>query len=79
MGMLGQHQPNMQIQDIIDVLIDNWIPPEWVDHGYPYRLAYLNQLITAWFQQDELSLIDNERVACLATFGVLTGILQWSG
>ncbi len=69
----------MQLQDVIDILIDNRIPPEWVDHGYPYRLAYLNHLITARFQHDDLRLIDNERIARLANFGTPAGILQWSG
>jgi len=33
---------NLGLQDIINVLLDNWIPPSWVDHSYLFRLAYLN-------------------------------------
>ena len=28
---------NTTVQDVIDVLIDNCIPPMWIDHGYTVR------------------------------------------
>jgi len=33
--------PNLGMQDVIDVLLDNRIPPEWMDHAYTFGLAYL--------------------------------------
>jgi len=33
---------NLGLQDIINVLLDNRIPPSWVDHSYLFGLAYLN-------------------------------------
>ena len=29
------------MQDVIDVLLDNCITPEWMDHSYAFGLAYL--------------------------------------
>jgi len=34
--------PNMGIQDVVDTLLDNRVPPAWVDHSYLYGLAYLD-------------------------------------
>ena len=35
-------EANMTLQDVIDVLIDNRIPPAWIDHGYTYGLNFIN-------------------------------------
>jgi len=36
------HIPNLALQNIINVLLDNQIPPSWVDHSYLFGVIYLN-------------------------------------
>jgi len=54
---------NMTIQDIINVLIDNRIPPAWIDHGYTYGLNFINFNIVNPTYQELLDTIDNEHHA----------------
>jgi len=71
---------NLGLQDVIDVLIDNRIPPEWVDHSYPFRLAYLeahhsgNPLYQAMLDET-----DNERLTWLQRYGIPPAITAWDG
>jgi hypothetical protein len=52
--------------NVITALIDNWVPPEWVDHCYPYGMIMLNGLYTrAPINQGLFDTIDNEQLACL--------------
>ena len=38
----AHHISNMGIQNVIDALLNNRVPPAWVDHSYLYGLAYLD-------------------------------------
>jgi hypothetical protein len=38
--------PNLTISDVINTLLDNQVPPEWVDHSYPHGVITLNGLHT---------------------------------
>ena len=57
------HIANLGTQDIINVLIDNRVPAEWVDHAYPYGVVTLNGLYSgAIINQGLLDPLDNERL-----------------
>ena len=72
--------PNLGMQDIINVLLDNRIPPEWMDHAYAFGLAYLeahhsgHPIHRALFDE-----IDNERLARIQAHGVPNPIVAWDG
>jgi hypothetical protein len=58
--------------DVITALIDNWVPPEWVDHCYPHGVITLNGLYTrAPINQGLFDTINNEQLACLYFYGEL--------
>ena len=60
------HSSNISMQDVILALIDNHIPPEWVDHAYPHGIIFLNTHYTgSSLSQDLLDAVDNERIARL--------------
>jgi len=67
------------MQDIIDVLIDNRIPPTWIDHGYIYGLNYINFNIANPMYRELLDTIDNEHHARLMAYGTPPAILEWDG
>ena len=61
---------NLSTQDITSVLLDNRIPPEWVDHAYPYGVIGLNSFYTGSpAVQGVLDPFDNERLAHLHIYG----------
>ena len=56
---------------VIDVLIDNRVPSEWVDHSYPFGLAYLEAHHSGNpLHQAMLDEINNERLAQLQRYGI---------
>ena len=61
-------------------LIDNRIPPEWVDHAYPYGVITLNTHYGGTtFAASFLDAIDDERIARLARYGTPAAIPEWDG
>jgi hypothetical protein len=74
------HSSNISIQDVIRALIDNHIPPEWVDHAYPHGIIFLNAHYTgSSLSQNLLDAIDNERIARLHRYGTPAAITEWDG
>jgi hypothetical protein len=72
--------PNLTISDVINALIDNRVPPEWVDHSYPRGVIILNGLHTGSpIHQGLFDAIDNERLACLHIYGEPPAITLWDG
>ena len=70
---------NTTIQDVDDVLIDNHIPPAWIDHGYTYGLNFINFNIANPSYRELLDTIDNECHARLRAYGTPLAILEWDG
>ena len=71
---------NYGIQDIMDVLIDNRVPIEWVDHAYPYGVIYLNAHYGgSGLAASSLDAIDDERLARLERYGSPAAIPEWDG
>jgi len=78
---IDAHQiPNLGMLDVIDVLLDNCILPELMDHAYAFRLAYLeahhsdHPIHRALYDE-----IDNEQLACVQAYGALPPIAAWDG
>ncbi|KAF9542421.1 hypothetical protein CPC08DRAFT_770415 [Agrocybe pediades] len=62
---------NLCQRDVIDLLIANRIPVEWIDHSYSYGYQYLSQRYDgSLMDQALLASVDDERIRRLATFGV---------
>jgi len=72
-------EANTTLQDVIDVLIDNRIPPAWVDHGYTYGLNFINFNIANPTYRELLDTIDNECHARLRAYGTPPAIPEWDG
>ena len=71
---------NISQQDVINVLLDNRIPPEWIDHAYPYGFLFLNAHYSGSMMHRELiDALDNERIARMRAFGMPPPIPQWDG
>ena len=71
---------NLTLQDITNVLIDNRVPPEWVDHAYAYGVIFLNGHYSgSVIHQTLLDVVDNERLTRLRAYGVPPPIPAWDG
>ena len=71
---------NISQQDVINVLLDNRIPPEWIAHAYPYGFIFLNSHYAgSSIHQGLLDAIDHERLARLHMFGTPNPIPSWDG
>lgn len=71
---------NLSVQDIINVFLDNRIPPEWADHAYVYGVIGLNGLYNGSpINQGLLDTLDNERLARLHIYGEPIAIPAWDG
>jgi hypothetical protein len=76
----SSHAANISIDDAINALIDNRIPPSWVDHAYAYGVATLNAHYSGSpLNRGLLDHIDNERLARLRRFGAPPAIAWWDG
>jgi hypothetical protein len=65
---------------VINSLIDNRVPPEWVDHSYHHGVLILNGLYSGSpLQRGLLDPIDNERLARLHIYGEPAPIPTWGG
>jgi len=70
----------MSVQDVTNYLIDNQIPPEWVDHAYVFRLRFLEVHYSgAIIYQGLLEPMDNERLAQLQAYRTPAPITAWDG
>ncbi|KAH9480924.1 hypothetical protein JR316_0007527 [Psilocybe cubensis] len=74
------HIRNMSTGLVIDVLINNGIPPEWIDHAYNFGFQYFNQKHSGTTMDESLYAdIDNERLRRLDAFGEPAPIAEWDG
>jgi len=72
--------PNLGLQDVITVLLDNRIPPSWVDHSHLFGLTYLNAHYSGNGPHQALyDEIDNERLARLHIYGTPPSITKMGG
>jgi len=60
---------NTTVQDVINILIDNRIPPMWIDHGYTYGLNFINYNIANPMYRELLDAVDNEHHVRLREYG----------
>jgi hypothetical protein len=75
-----RHASNMTIEDIIQVLIHNCIPTDWVDHAYLYGLQFLDQHYHgSALDRALLDEQDNERLHRLDQYGAPPAIPAWDG
>ncbi len=71
---------NLNQQDIINVLLDNRISLEWIDHAYMYGVNLIDAHYTGGtMSQTLLDDIDNKRLAHLQVYGVPLPIEEWDG
>ncbi|KAH9480930.1 hypothetical protein JR316_0007533 [Psilocybe cubensis] len=71
---------NLTVDDVINVLLENGIPPEWVDHAYNFGYQYMNQKYHATAMDDDLwAEADTEQLRRIMEFGEPKGIPEWSG
>ncbi|PPQ91343.1 hypothetical protein CVT25_003734 [Psilocybe cyanescens] len=74
------HARNLSIDNIINVLLINGIPPEWVDHAYNFGYQYMNQKYSGSNIDDALLAdMDDERLRRLDKFGKPPSIPAWGG
>ena len=72
--------PNTSIQDVIHALLDNRIPPEWVDHSYAFGIIFMNAHYNgAPIHRELFDFIDNERIARIQRYGIPAAITAWGG
>ena len=72
--------PNLGIPDIINVLLNNHIPPHWIDHAYPYGLAFIDaHYVGSGLNQALFDDIDNEWLAHIRTHAAPPAIPEWDG
>ncbi|PPQ66684.1 hypothetical protein CVT24_008837 [Panaeolus cyanescens] len=71
---------NISTSTIMDTLISNRIPIDWVDHAYPYAFRYLDQHYSgSLMDEDRLGAIDDERLRRIARYGEPPAIEGWDG
>ena len=71
---------NLTQQDVINVLLDNRIPPEWIDHAYMYGVNLINAHYTGGtMARALLEEVDHERLARIRAYGVPPPIEAWDG
>ncbi|PPQ84565.1 hypothetical protein CVT24_006596 [Panaeolus cyanescens] len=76
----SKYVANMHRDDVMQLLIENRIPPEWIDHAYAFGVHYLNQRFNGSpIDEDLLASADNERLSRLDVFGEPAAIDEWSG
>ncbi|KAG6895780.1 hypothetical protein C0992_012638 [Termitomyces sp. T32_za158] len=71
---------NFSDNDVICVLLYNYISVEWVDHAYTYEVVYLEQqLHYPTMSLDIFWEVDDERLERLRLYGTPAAIPQWDG
>ena len=75
-----EHPANISTQDVLNALLDNRIPPEWVDHSYAYAVGVLNAHFTGSpINRGLLDPVDNERIARVRRYGIPRSMTNWDG
>jgi hypothetical protein len=69
----------MTMQTVIDLFLENRIPPSWVDHSYTFGLNFINLQYSASQFVSFYDEIDNERLERLRAYGVPNAIPEWDG
>ncbi len=71
---------NLNQQNIINVLLDNCIPPGWIDHVYMYGINLIDAHYTGGtMSRVLLDNVDNKCWAHLQAYGVPLPIKEWDG
>lgn len=70
---------NMSEWDVINILIQNGVPPSWIAHSYPFGLAYLDYHYGSSQHAAFYHEIDDERLRRLEAFGPPPAIERWAG
>ncbi|KAF8873435.1 hypothetical protein BD779DRAFT_1477018 [Infundibulicybe gibba] len=74
-----QCSANITQDDIIRLLIENRIPPAWIDHAYTFGIYYLDHQIWNALNKEAYIEADDERLRRLAEHGLLPPIRAWDG
>ena len=67
------------MQNIIDLLLSNRIPPSWVDHAYTYGVNFLNHSYHSPTVVELVETTDNEHLVRLQHYPVPPAIPEWNG
>ena len=71
---------NISLDNVIQSLIANGVPPAWIDHAYLYGLhAMANSFDGSALHEDMYREHDSERYRRLMEFGVPPAIPEWDG
>ncbi|KAF8876642.1 hypothetical protein BD779DRAFT_1677675 [Infundibulicybe gibba] len=74
-----QCSTNITQDDIIRLLIENRIPPAWIDHAYTFGIYYLDHQIWNTLNKEAYIEADDERLCHLAEHGLPPPIRAWDG
>ncbi|KAG6859911.1 hypothetical protein C0995_002041 [Termitomyces sp. Mi166 len=78
--VLDEMAQNFSDDNVLRILLHNWIPLDWVDHAYTYGVAYLEQQFhSPTMSMDIFCEINNERIQHLLHYGTPPTIPQWDG
>ncbi len=76
----SMHAANVSLQDVINVLLDNRIPPSWIDHAYPYGFIFMDAHHTGSpAHREMIDPIDHERLERVRAYGLPPTIPSWDG
>ncbi|XP_006459863.1 hypothetical protein AGABI2DRAFT_116823 [Agaricus bisporus var. bisporus H97] len=71
---------NFGTNEVLRCLIDNRIPPEWIDHSYLYGLHFMgNNFADSSMHFDYYRSINEMRLTSLARHGIPKAIPEWDG
>lgn len=71
---------NLNKNDVIQVLLENGIPVEWIQHAYSYGVNYLDHhLALSPKYITEMRSVNKERLERLQTYGVPQPMDRWGG
>jgi hypothetical protein len=76
---MADNASNVTLQTIINLLIDNCIPPGWIDHAYPFRLNYINHQYAGSAYTQYFNEMDNKRLERIRAYGIPPAIPEWDG
>ncbi|KAG6859198.1 hypothetical protein C0995_010756, partial [Termitomyces sp. Mi166 len=85
LNLMQVHMPDKMAQnfsdnDVLHVLLHNWIPLDWVDHTYTYGVVYLEQQFhSPMMSMNIFHKIDDECLQRLLHYGTPPAIPQWDG
>ncbi|KAF8869042.1 hypothetical protein BD779DRAFT_1480438 [Infundibulicybe gibba] len=74
-----QCSANITQDDITRLLIENRIPPAWIDHAYTFGIYYLDHQIWNALNKEAYIEADDERLRRLAEHGLPPPIRAWDG